>query len=269
MATSHIQSLHCKDNLTPGTAQVKPNLYSVKIVIYTAPMTRTPKIARARRPAAGVTTARTARKAGGRRAGPVGKDAPYHHGALREALLAAAERLLERDGLAGLTLRAVAREAGVSHAAPAHHFGDLSGLVSELAAIGFRQFNAAMVVADADADTPAQRAMARAKAYIAYAQAHPGMYGLMFRTERLDMSRASLREAATRHSQAWPARSARSGRSRLPRTRCRSIRPPRSRAPGRWSTVSPCCCSMAGLPTSCGGCPREPTPKPCSMPCSE
>ncbi len=53
-----------------------------------------------------------------------------------------------------------------------------------------------MVVADADGDTLAQRAMARAKAYIAYAQAHPGMYGLMFRTERLDMSRTSLHEAA-------------------------------------------------------------------------
>ncbi len=124
------------------------------------------------------------------------ESAPYHHGALRDALLVAAERVLERDGLAGLTLRAVAREAGVSHAAPTHHFGDLAGLVSELAAIGFRQFNAAMVVTDADGGTLAQRAMARAKAYIAYAQAHPGMYGLMFRTERLDMSRASLREAA-------------------------------------------------------------------------
>ena len=50
----------------------------------------------------------------------------------------AAERVLERDGLGGLTLRAVAREAGVSHAAPTHHFGDLTGLLSELAAIGFR-----------------------------------------------------------------------------------------------------------------------------------
>src|SRR3954467_7185882 len=78
-----------------------------------------------------------------------GAPPPYHHGALREALLQAAERVLERDGLAGLTLRAVAREAGVSHAAPTHHFGDLTGLVSELAAIGFRQFNAAMVAAGA------------------------------------------------------------------------------------------------------------------------
>jgi AcrR family transcriptional regulator len=124
-------------------------------------------------------------------------DSPYHHGALHDALLQAAERVLERDGLAGLTLRAVAREAGVSHAAPTHHFGDLTGLVSELAAIGFRQFNAAMLAAKAADATPLQRGLASAKAYVAYAQAHPGMYGLMFRTERLDMSRPSLHEAAS------------------------------------------------------------------------
>ena len=103
---------------------------------------------------------------------------------------------MERDGLAGLTLRAVAREAGVSHAAPTHHFGDLTGLVSELAAIGFRQFNVAMAEAGDSGVTMAEKAMARAKAYVAYAQAHPGMYTLMFRTERLDMKRPALQEAA-------------------------------------------------------------------------
>jgi AcrR family transcriptional regulator len=112
-------------------------------------------------------------------------------------LLAAAERVLERDGLAGLTLRAVAREAGVSHAAPTHHFGDLTGLLSELAAIGFRRFNAAMIAARNSETHPLLKGLANAKAYVAYAQAHPGMYGLMFRTERLDMSRPSLHEAAT------------------------------------------------------------------------
>src|SRR4051794_4754391 len=137
-----------------------------------------------------------ARRSGARKGRPV-KEAPYHHGALREALLTAAENVLERDGLAGLTLRAVAREAGVSHAAPTHHFGDLTGLVSELAAIGFRQFNAAMAMADSSGPSPLDKAMARAKAYVAYARAHPGMYGLMFRTERLDMTRPSLPEAAS------------------------------------------------------------------------
>jgi AcrR family transcriptional regulator len=122
-------------------------------------------------------------------------DSPYHHGALREALLKAAEKVLERDGLPGLTLRAVAREAGVSHAAPTHHFGDLAGLLSELAAIGYRQFGAAMIAANASG-TLEQKGLASAKAYVAFAQAHPGMYGLMFRAERLNMSRPSLREAA-------------------------------------------------------------------------
>jgi AcrR family transcriptional regulator len=112
-------------------------------------------------------------------------------------LLAAAERVLERDGLPGLTLRAVAREAGVSHAAPTHHFGDLTGLLSELAAIGFRMFNAAMVAARNSETLPVMKAMATAKAYVGYAQAHPGMYSLMFRNERLDMTRPSLHEAAT------------------------------------------------------------------------
>jgi len=131
-----------------------------------------------------------------RAADEAAQSAPYHHGALRDALLEAAERVLEREGLAGLTLRAVAREAGVSHAAPTHHFGDLTGLVSELAAIGFRRFNAAMKAAGESAATPMARAMARARAYVGYAQANPGMYGLMFRTERLDYSRPSLHEAA-------------------------------------------------------------------------
>lgn len=139
---------------------------------------------------------RPARKTGAAKSGPAKADTPYHHGALREALLQAAERILERDGLAGLTLRAVAREAGVSHAAPTHHFGDLTGLISELAAIGFRNFNRAMASACDAATTPLARALARPKAYVAYAQAHPGMYGIMFRTERLDYSRPSLREAA-------------------------------------------------------------------------
>jgi AcrR family transcriptional regulator len=156
----------------------------------------TRRIARNRRPAATAVPARTAHKPAARRAGASGKGAPYHHGALHDALLTAAERLLEREGLGGLTLRAVAREAGVSHAAPAHHFGDLTGLVSELAAIGFRQFNAAMAAADSGGNTIMERAMARAKTYVAYAQAHPGMYGLMFRTERLDMTRPALCEAA-------------------------------------------------------------------------
>jgi AcrR family transcriptional regulator len=151
--------------------------------------TRAPRAA-----GSGVPGHRARKPAASRRAGD---PTPYHHGALRDALLEAAERVLERDGVAGLTLRAVAREAGVSHAAPTHHFGDLTGLVSELAAIGFRQFHQAIAAASAASGSSlTDKGLARAKAYVAYARSHPGMYGLMFRTERLDMSRPSLHEAA-------------------------------------------------------------------------
>src|SRR5689334_17132119 len=69
---------------------------------------------------------------------------PYHHGSLPQALLAAAEAVLKRAGIAGLTLRAIAREAGVSHTAPQHHFGDTAGVLSELAATGFMRLTASM-----------------------------------------------------------------------------------------------------------------------------
>lgn len=157
-------------------------------------MSRKPQPARIRSTASSST--RTARSRRATRASGAGDVvAPYHHGALRDALLTAAEAVLRRDGLAGLTLRAVAREAGVSHAAPSHHFGDLTGLLSELAAVGFQRFGAAMQNAVADAPA-AEKGLASARAYIGYAQANPGMYGLMFRGERLDYARPSLHEAS-------------------------------------------------------------------------
>jgi AcrR family transcriptional regulator len=180
-----------------ATITVKQNLYSVKIAIYkvlmaTRSTNRANAVVRAAPPKRKTVPKRPGRKAAVRKAGS-GEDSPYHHGALRDALLKAAETVLERDGLQGLTLRAVARQAGVSHAAPTHHFGDLTGLISELAAIGFRQFNAAMAAAPSPGSGNAK---ARVMAYVAYAQAHPGMYGLMFRTERLDMTRPALCDAA-------------------------------------------------------------------------
>jgi AcrR family transcriptional regulator len=164
---------------------------------YNGEMTKNPSnIPARRRPAVNKAAPPPARKRSAPHRSGAGGPARYHHGALHGALLEAAERVLEREGLAGLTLRAVAREAGVSHAAPTHHFGDLTGLVSELAAIGYRQFSAAMATAATGGNSLTEKAMARAHAYVAYAQAHPGLYGLMFRAERLDMMRPSLHEAA-------------------------------------------------------------------------
>ncbi len=121
---------------------------------------------------------------------------PYHHGDLHGALLKAAKRVAEREGIGGLTLRAVAREAGVSHAAPAHHFGDVSGLLSELAAIGFGRFSDALDAgAQAAGSSPDAQAEGRANAYVAFAKDNPCMFQLMFRAERLDHNRPALHEA--------------------------------------------------------------------------
>jgi AcrR family transcriptional regulator len=121
--------------------------------------------------------------------------APYHHGDLHAALLQAAENILERDGLAGLTLRAAAREAGVSHAAPTHHFGDMTGLLSELAASGFRKFGASLAAAAAAETSPGGRMDAMGEAYVVFAREHPSMFLLMFRSERLDHTRPALQRA--------------------------------------------------------------------------
>jgi AcrR family transcriptional regulator len=143
-------------------------------------------------------TRRTARRVAvraGRRPRRAAAAAPYHHGSLREAMLEAAGRILERDGIAGLTLRAAAREAGVSHAAPKNHFGDMRGLLSELAAVGFVRFRA-VLVANVREDGPPQAQLAAiGQGYVTFARQSPGLFLLMFRSERLDFSRPALRTA--------------------------------------------------------------------------
>jgi AcrR family transcriptional regulator len=121
---------------------------------------------------------------------------PYHHGDLRHALLSEAEQILESEGVQGLTLRAIARAAKVSHTAPQNHFGDLTGLLSELAALGFHRFARDLTAASAQVgDDRLARNRATARAYLAFARRHPGLFTLMFRSERLDAGRPALREA--------------------------------------------------------------------------
>ncbi|MDE1992734.1 MAG: WHG domain-containing protein [Rhizobiaceae bacterium] len=120
---------------------------------------------------------------------------PYHHGDLKTALLAEAENILEKEGIQALTLRAAARAAGVSHAAPKNHFDDLTGLLSELAATGFARFGKALAAAMAEAgDDPRQRIRAMGLGYVGFAKAHPGLFALMFRSEMLDGQRPALRD---------------------------------------------------------------------------
>jgi AcrR family transcriptional regulator len=123
------------------------------------------------------------------------RPASYHHGSLREALLRAAERILQRDGIQGLTRRAAAREAGVSHAAQKNHFGDIAGLLSDLAAVGFQRIAATMQAGLRETDPPGARLEAIGRAYVTFARTHPELFLLMYRSERLDMSRPALRAA--------------------------------------------------------------------------
>src|SRR5262245_31084985 len=110
------------------------------------------------------------------------RPATYHHGALREALLRAAERILERDGIQGLTRRAAAREAGVSHAAQKNHFGDITGLLSDLAAVGFQRIAATMQAALLEKDPPGARLEAIGRGYGTFARPHPELFLLMYRS---------------------------------------------------------------------------------------
>jgi AcrR family transcriptional regulator len=114
----------------------------------------------------------------------------YHHGNLKVALLAAAETVLEREGLSGLSLRAAAREAGVSHAAPRNAVGDLAGLLAELAASGFDRLRAGMEAAAAGRPEAPLDALGRC--YVRFALAHPALFQLMFRQERLEAGRPAL-----------------------------------------------------------------------------
>ncbi|MBW8846685.1 MAG: TetR/AcrR family transcriptional regulator [Burkholderiales bacterium] len=112
------------------------------------------------------------------RAKPAGA---YHHGDLREALLDAAEALLAQRGAAGLSLRDVARGAGVSHAAPYHHFAGLPELLAALAERSFQQLGAAMQAGvDAHAGDAREQLLAIAAAYVGFARRRPARFRLMF-----------------------------------------------------------------------------------------
>ncbi|WP_256642286.1 TetR/AcrR family transcriptional regulator [Streptomyces murinus] len=103
----------------------------------------------------------------------------YHHGDLRAACLRAARELLEEDGAAGLSLRAVARRAGVSAAAPYRHFADRDALVSAVAAQGYRELAGHLAAAHPSPTTPDELA-AVAVAYVRFALDRPALFRVMF-----------------------------------------------------------------------------------------
>lgn len=98
---------------------------------------------------------------------------PYHHGELKPALLAAAAQLLDEGGAALISLREVARRAGVSHNAPYRHFADRDSLLAALAEDGFRELGRRM-----DAETGGLAALGQC--YVRFALEQPGRFALMF-----------------------------------------------------------------------------------------
>ncbi len=131
----------------------------------------------ARKPA--IKTSKTAlpAKAGKQAPGPEPK--PYHHGNLRESLLEAADTVLAREGALGITLREVAKEAGVSHAAPYHHFASLDDMLAAVAERGFLRLREAMAERAQAVDT-GERLLQIAEIYVSSARANPAQFRLMF-----------------------------------------------------------------------------------------
>ncbi|APB32432.1 Transcriptional regulator [Gloeomargarita lithophora Alchichica-D10] len=111
------------------------------------------------------------------------KSDAYHHGNLRLALLDAARELMEDSGIESLTLREVARRAGVSPSAPYHHFKDKADLIRELVSHGFQCLDRASHEAIRGKMIPQEKLQAIGVTYVMYAVQHPAEFRLMFRPE--------------------------------------------------------------------------------------
>ncbi len=144
---------------------------------------------------------------------------PYHHGDLREQLLQAGEAALSEMPIETVSLREIARRAGVSHAAPKHHFSTLGDLLGEIAARGFQKFVAALD--DASHQTSLQtaegRLMAMGWAYLRFAEANPAIYALMFgKIDRMTMTPNMVKHSMAAWSQLEDGVAAITGRNLAP-----------------------------------------------------
>jgi AcrR family transcriptional regulator len=122
----------------------------------------------------------------------------YHHGDLRRQLIAATEHIIMERGVDGFTLREATRRVGVSHAAPAHHFKDAKGLLTEVALLGYRDFGRALAAADKRGGVdPARRLAEQGAAYVRFALKYPARFQLMFRVDKHDHGNAEFVRVAT------------------------------------------------------------------------
>lgn len=122
----------------------------------------------------------------------------YHHGNLPTALRRAAVEVIDERGLGAFSLREVARRAGVSHTAPAHHFGDVRGLLTSVAAEGFDALYAATAAARDGVADPVERLTSIGAAYVHLARSNHAHCEVMFRTDVVDPDDERLVEAGMR-----------------------------------------------------------------------
>jgi AcrR family transcriptional regulator len=108
----------------------------------------------------------------------------YHHGNLKQALIDAGLEILETKGLSALSLRACAERAGVSHTAPKNHFGNVTGLLTAIAAQGFLRLNDAIIL-HTDAQC-SERQKTALTGYVSFARENPALFELMFSPGKVD-----------------------------------------------------------------------------------
>lgn len=125
----------------------------------------------------------------------------YHHGDLKEALVKATREIIEAEGVDQFTMRESARRAGVSHGAPAHHFGDKTGLLTQVA---IEALSERLALADAYAaaagEDPLDQLKACGLAHVEFMIAHPKLSDMCWRAELTDRSNPELQAVMQRMS---------------------------------------------------------------------
>ncbi|MBR8743505.1 TetR/AcrR family transcriptional regulator [Nocardiopsis sp. MG754419] len=124
-------------------------------------------------------------------------DRSYHHGDLRAVLLDGAERTLADRGTAAISLRELAREAGVSHAAPGRHFKDKQALLDALALSGFERLRAALERCGPEGADTETRLLSLARAYVGFALSHGALLDLMYARKHESAMSARLATAVS------------------------------------------------------------------------
>ena len=131
---------------------------------------------------------------------------PYHHGHLREALLRAAEKALEKGGVQSISLRELSRELGVSHTSPRRHFADKQALLDALALRGFERFDEALARALGQRGQDFKgRLTEMARAYVGFALKHPALLSLMFEAKHRPDAPREILEASEKAFSRAPA----------------------------------------------------------------